>query len=404
MRLEAMAIRIPVVAGHPNRTPFEGVLTLVDEPSDRAPSGARGHRVVLSRSAAMAALPSLLGMAVDYRPGWDGHDARRKCGIITEADVHDSRVCRRAAISSAATFPRSRSRCNARRRGTMGMSYELADAHVADMRAESGPLPGPPSPARRSCSRTRPPISKTTFRLVEEGVPRHQQPHVARQRPQASAALANARWSWSKHRSNERTEEGQRMEMEKHGEEDRSWQPERKRLAKASQHWQLATAPAGDRRGGRRRSITYRRVGAAGLGGDSQSRARPRDRRAARLARDRLERRLEDAENQIVELRAQASEPAACSAGRCPAIATSLLAKQGAERGSSPSKPGHSTRPSPGSASSSASRSSRSCCAPASWSSVRRAGSTAEHGCQPLLSSPIIHHSLNTASRGGKKL
>ena len=76
MQLRAMAVEFPVVHGHPNRLPFEGVLTLVDVPSDRAPSGARGHRVILTRQAAETALPSLMGMAVDYKAGWDGHDAR----------------------------------------------------------------------------------------------------------------------------------------------------------------------------------------------------------------------------------------------------------------------------------------------------------------------------------------
>jgi hypothetical protein len=93
MRLEAMAVTMPRVAGHPNRIPFEGVLTVVDAASDRAPSGARGHRVILTRGAAMAALPSLLGMGVDYRPGWDGHDARRKCGILTQADIEGTKLC-----------------------------------------------------------------------------------------------------------------------------------------------------------------------------------------------------------------------------------------------------------------------------------------------------------------------
>ena len=65
MRLQAMALTMPRVAGHPNRVAFEGVLTVVDEASDRAPSGARGHRVILTHEAAQAALPSLLGMAVD---------------------------------------------------------------------------------------------------------------------------------------------------------------------------------------------------------------------------------------------------------------------------------------------------------------------------------------------------
>src|ERR1700685_3795150 len=82
-----MAVEFPEVAGHPNRLPFEGCLTLVDVASDKAPSGARGHRVVLTREAAEKALPSLLGMAVDYKAGWDGHDARQKCGIITAAEL-----------------------------------------------------------------------------------------------------------------------------------------------------------------------------------------------------------------------------------------------------------------------------------------------------------------------------
>src|SRR3569833_1510656 len=92
MELEAMAVSIPHVEGHPNRLPFEGVLTLVDSASDRATAGARGHRVLLTREAAEKALPSLLGMAVDYRPGWDGHDARRKIGLLSEATLTGNRL------------------------------------------------------------------------------------------------------------------------------------------------------------------------------------------------------------------------------------------------------------------------------------------------------------------------
>lgn len=135
MNLEAMAVALPEVAGHPNRAPFTGVLTLVDEPSTKPPSGARGHRVVLTRGAAVAALPSLLGMAVDYAPSWDGHDARRKCGIITHADVEGSRL-RVAGYLFAKDFPEVERQMRACRPGSMGMSWELADAHVEDMRAE----------------------------------------------------------------------------------------------------------------------------------------------------------------------------------------------------------------------------------------------------------------------------
>jgi hypothetical protein len=130
LAMYAMAVEFPEVVGHPNRLPFEGCLTLIDTPSDRAPSGARGHRVVLTRSAAEVALPSLLGMAVDYKAGWDGHDARQKCGIITSAELEDKKLMV-AGYLFARDFPEMEPAMTP----GMGMSYELADAHVADMRA-----------------------------------------------------------------------------------------------------------------------------------------------------------------------------------------------------------------------------------------------------------------------------
>ncbi|HLW83689.1 MAG TPA: hypothetical protein VKR60_00660 [Candidatus Sulfotelmatobacter sp.] len=87
IELESMGIAMPEVEGHPNREGFCGVLTLVDVASQRPPSGSRGHQVVLTRAAAEAALPSLLGMALDYAPSYDRHDMRRKVGVITQADV-----------------------------------------------------------------------------------------------------------------------------------------------------------------------------------------------------------------------------------------------------------------------------------------------------------------------------
>ena len=135
MRLEAMAVKFPHVEGHPNRVPFEGILTVVDAASDKAPAGARGHRVMLTREAAEAALPSLLGMAVDYRPGWDGHDARRKIGLLTEATLVGRRLMVRGYLY-ARDFPEVGKAMEAHAPEAMGMSYEIADARVEDMRAE----------------------------------------------------------------------------------------------------------------------------------------------------------------------------------------------------------------------------------------------------------------------------
>lgn len=165
MRLEALAVKIPPVAGHPNRVAFEGVLTLVDLASDRAPSGARGHRVILTRAAATEALPSLLGMAVDYRPGWDGHDARRKCGILTEADIHSCEL-RVSGYLFGRDFPEVEEQVKTSHPGSIGMSYELADAHVADMRAPIWTLTRATFTGAAILMRDKAAYRNTSFRLV----------------------------------------------------------------------------------------------------------------------------------------------------------------------------------------------------------------------------------------------
>ena len=133
MRLEAMALQIPDFPGHPNRVPFTGVLTRLDAPSDRAPSGAAGHRVLLTRAAAERALPSLLGMAVDYAPGLRSHDVRRKIGIITRAEISGDRL----EVSGhffGKDFPEILGEIRAQRE-RLGMSYEVTGVRVADPKA-----------------------------------------------------------------------------------------------------------------------------------------------------------------------------------------------------------------------------------------------------------------------------
>jgi len=135
--MESMAIEMPVVAGHPNREAFRGVLTLVDVPSDRAPAGSRGHRVVLMRRAAEAALASLLGMALDYSTTLDRHDVRRKVGIITRADIEGRKV-ELGGYLFAKDFPeivREIEKSGREPSMSLGMSYEITDARVADIRA-----------------------------------------------------------------------------------------------------------------------------------------------------------------------------------------------------------------------------------------------------------------------------
>jgi hypothetical protein len=147
IELESMAIEMPVVAGHPNREAFHGVLTLVDVTSDKAPAGARGHRVVLTRAAAESALASLLGMALDYSPSLDRHDTRRKVGVITSAEIV-GRNLKLGGHMFAKDFPELVQQIGRKRKpptvlqagsqhdGCLGMSYEISDARVADMNAK----------------------------------------------------------------------------------------------------------------------------------------------------------------------------------------------------------------------------------------------------------------------------
>ncbi len=151
MRWEAMALEMPEVKNHPNRRRFRGVLTVANVPSDRAPSGARGHKVMLTAEATERALPSLLGMAVDYAPELDRHDAKTKVGIITSADLRPIKPTTgllgtpRAAAGERhcldvggylfeRDFPEVVMEM-ARRRGQLGMSYEIADVRVVDTEA-----------------------------------------------------------------------------------------------------------------------------------------------------------------------------------------------------------------------------------------------------------------------------
>jgi hypothetical protein len=146
LSLDSMAIEMPAVHGHPNRAGFRGVLTVVDVASDKSPSGARGHRVLLTRRAAEAAIPSLMGMGLDYSPALDRHDARRKIGVITRADIV-GRAIEVGGFLYARDFPEIVAEIGSPGRRAaasvsaglesagLGMSYEITDALVEDIKA-----------------------------------------------------------------------------------------------------------------------------------------------------------------------------------------------------------------------------------------------------------------------------
>lgn len=117
---------------HPNRIPFKGILGYADTATDAPPSGSLGHKVILESKAVKTALPSLVGMAVNFSPDFEHHDYRRKCGIITYA-----RLFRKKILVEGYLFAKDFSDVVTRIKNSekaLGMSYEAYDAHVINMK------------------------------------------------------------------------------------------------------------------------------------------------------------------------------------------------------------------------------------------------------------------------------
>ncbi len=89
-------------------------------------------------------MASLLGMALDYAPSLDRHDARRKVGVITRAEIVGKKI-ELGGHLFAKDFPeivreiekvgRAMEAASERSPGLLGMSYEITNARVADARA-----------------------------------------------------------------------------------------------------------------------------------------------------------------------------------------------------------------------------------------------------------------------------
>lgn len=129
---QAMALDMPDVQDHPNKMPFKGVLTRVNQPSDLPPGGAR-KRTMMPSDVAEAAIPTLLGMAVDFTKDFDGHDRQCKIGLITGACVVGDAV-EIEGFFYAKDFPEECKRIRTEK-GALGFSFE-ADARIQDVDAD----------------------------------------------------------------------------------------------------------------------------------------------------------------------------------------------------------------------------------------------------------------------------
>ena len=116
---------------HPNRVPFTGILTLIDEPSDVCVGGTAGHRTLLTMEAAQNGLESLEGMGVGFCEKLDKHNKRQKCGVILRPWIEGNRiyVSGHLYLHDFPELIRPLSEPGAK----FGMSYEIAEADIENM-------------------------------------------------------------------------------------------------------------------------------------------------------------------------------------------------------------------------------------------------------------------------------
>lgn len=132
--LEAIGLDMPTVGNAAvNRTPFFGILTRVDEPSTRPPHGSQGHRVLIPRAVAEAALPTLLGMGVDVSGNFKDHAKQTKVGVITEAHIAGKDLVFSGHLYDK-DFPEEVAYIQ-QHKASLGASYEIADVSVEDTEA-----------------------------------------------------------------------------------------------------------------------------------------------------------------------------------------------------------------------------------------------------------------------------
>ncbi|MHB1266296.1 MAG: NUDIX hydrolase [Acidithiobacillus ferriphilus] len=134
LQIEAMSLMVPDIKGHPNRHPFSGIVTRIGVPSDKAPGGSAGKRVILTPEAVKHAIPSILGMGVDYSHDFRGHDPQRKIGVITGAKEKGNAL-HIEGFFYAADFPEVVQEIVQNKRA-LGWSYEVLVADGGAQHAE----------------------------------------------------------------------------------------------------------------------------------------------------------------------------------------------------------------------------------------------------------------------------
>jgi len=111
---------------------FRGVLVRLDEPSTRPPNGAEGHRIYVPTAVAAKRLQTLVGMGLNYAENLDGHQQRRKVGVIQKANIEGKDLWVEGIVWKH-DFPEA---TDDLKQKNLGMSMEIGQVAVDDINAD----------------------------------------------------------------------------------------------------------------------------------------------------------------------------------------------------------------------------------------------------------------------------
>ena len=132
--LDAVSLEVQAAQEeHPNKAPFAGCLTMLNEASTRPPGGASGHKVFISAEVAQQALGSLEGMPIDFSQELTDHNKRQVIGFIERGYIDGDKLMVEGYLLPK-NWPEAVEEIR-RQKHTLGMSYEIASVEVEDTEA-----------------------------------------------------------------------------------------------------------------------------------------------------------------------------------------------------------------------------------------------------------------------------
>ena len=130
---EQIKLRRQLKARGANDAVFQGVLCLLDTPSDRPPEGASMHRTLVPTELARRTMGELVGKPVNVDSALSGHAKKQIVGILTKSWIDGNKLMVQGRLfdkNQEALVQRIQAN-----KGQLGMSFEIGNAAVDNEQA-----------------------------------------------------------------------------------------------------------------------------------------------------------------------------------------------------------------------------------------------------------------------------